>query len=115
MKIFFRTTAKACQSTNSRKFFNTLGISIVLVLFPGCAAQQSDLARIQKDVEQQIAKIKEEKKTLGLQVEENRAQLTKMQAEAQRDYEYFHGKLEILEREIINLKLNKMQLKPEEN
>lgn len=54
------------------------------LLGAGCVAQQADLARIQKDLEQQIAKIKEEKKTLGVQVEETKAQLIKMNEEAQK-------------------------------
>ncbi len=45
----------------------------------GCVAQQADLARIQKDLELQIAKIKEEKKALGAQVDEARSAITASQ------------------------------------
>ena len=61
-----------------------LAYGVCSVFLTGCVAQQADLARIQKDLELQIAKIKEEKKTLGLQVEETRAQLIKMNEEAQK-------------------------------
>ena len=45
----------------------------------GCVAQQADLARIQKDLELQIAKIKEEKKALGAEVDEARSAITASQ------------------------------------
>jgi len=61
-----------------------LAYGVCSLFATGCVAQQADLARIQKDLERQIATIKEEKKTLGLQVEETRAQLTKMNEEAQK-------------------------------
>jgi chromosome segregation ATPase len=47
-------------------------------------AQQADLARIQQDLERQIVKIKQEKKALGLQVDETKAQLIKMNEDAQK-------------------------------
>ncbi len=92
------------------------------LLATGCVAQQADLARIQKDLEQQIAKIKEEKKTLGVQVDETKAQLIKMNEEAQKtrgnlasinqkatllqekDVASLYGKLEETEKSIQDLK-----------
>jgi len=85
-------------------------------------AQQADLARIQKDLEQQIAKIKDEKKALGLQVDETKAQLSKMNEEAQKtrsnlafidqkakllqekDVASLYGKLEETEKSISDLR-----------
>jgi len=61
-----------------------LAYGVCCLLTTGCVAQQADLARIQKDLEIQIAKIKEEKKALGLQVDETKAQLIKMNEEAQK-------------------------------
>jgi hypothetical protein len=83
---------KRCSSLRyfSRRRPSSSSIKLILVygvcsvLATGCVAQQADLARIQKDLEQQIAKIKEEKKSLGLQVDETRAQLIKMNEEAQK-------------------------------
>ncbi len=57
---------------------------VFCLLATGCVAQQADLARIQKDLELQIAKIKEEKRALGIQVDETKAQLIKMNEEAQK-------------------------------
>jgi chromosome segregation ATPase len=42
----------------------------------GCVAQQADVARIQKDLEQQIGQLKSEKAALGQQVEEARSAIT---------------------------------------
>ena len=88
----------------------------------GCVAQQADLARIQQDLERQIVKIKDEKKALGLQVEETKAQLIKMNEDAQktrgnlasinqkanlleeRDLARLSGKLEETEKSIHDLK-----------
>ena len=51
--------------------FGTLQIS--------CVAQQADVARIQKDLEQQISQIKSEKVALGQQVDEARSAITESQ------------------------------------
>ncbi len=51
--------------------FGTLQIS--------CVAQQADVARIQKDLEQQISQIKSEKVALGQQVNEARSAITESQ------------------------------------
>lgn len=69
-------------SSFSLKWVVVCGVSGLLAT--GCVAQQADLARIQKDLELQIAKIKDEKKALGLQVDETKAQLIKMNEEAQK-------------------------------
>lgn len=69
-------------SSFSLKWVVVCGVSSLLAT--GCVAQQADLARIQKDLELQIAKIKDEKKALGLQVDETKAQLIKMNEEAQK-------------------------------
>ena len=53
--------------------------SICGMFATGCVAQQADLARIQKDLELQIAKIKEEKKALGAEVDEARSAITASQ------------------------------------
>ncbi len=45
----------------------------------GCVAQQADVARIQKDLEQQISQIKTEKIALGQQVKEARSAITESQ------------------------------------
>ena len=47
-----------------------LGVGLGLLLGSGCVAQQADLAKLQKDLEMQISKIKEEKRALGAQVDE---------------------------------------------
>lgn len=67
-----------------KKLINALEIVLVVIFLPSCMAQQTDSARIQKDLELQIAKIKNEKQTLGLQVDEVKAQLIKMNEEAQK-------------------------------
>lgn len=98
-------------------------VSVVCgLLATGCVAQQADLARIQKDLELQIAKIKNEKQALGLQVDETKAQLIKMKEEAQKtrgnlasinqkatllqeiDVASLYGKLEEAEKSIQDLK-----------
>ncbi len=56
-----------------------IGFLLTSPLFTGCVAQQADLARIQKDLEQQILKLKEEKKALGDQVTEARAAIAESQ------------------------------------
>jgi chromosome segregation ATPase len=98
-----------------------LAYGICSWLATGCVAQQADLARIQQDLERQIVKIKEEKKALGLQVDETKAQLIKMSEDAQktrgnlasinqkanlleeRDLARLNGKLEETEKSIIDL------------
>ncbi|MEE8124553.1 MAG: hypothetical protein V3T42_01930, partial [Nitrospirales bacterium] len=55
------------------------------LLGTGCVAQQADLARIQKDLELQIRKIKEEKRQLAVQVDETKTQLATMREEAEGD------------------------------
>ncbi len=45
----------------------------------GCVAQQADVARIQKDLEQQIGQLKSEKIALGQQVEEARSAIAESQ------------------------------------
>jgi chromosome segregation ATPase len=99
-----------------------LAYGICSWLATGCVAQQADLARIQQDLERQIVKIKEEKKALGLQVDETKAQLIKMSEDAQktrgnlasinqkanlleeRDLARLNGKLEEAEKSIIDLR-----------
>ncbi len=56
-----------------------VGPVLTSTLLAGCVAQQADLARIQKDLELQISKIKEEKKALGAEVDEARAAITESQ------------------------------------
>ena len=46
----------------------------------GCVAQQADVARIQKDLEQQIGQLKTEKFALGQQVEEARSAIAESQS-----------------------------------
>ncbi len=53
--------------------------SICGLFVSGCVAQQADLARIQKDLELQIAKIKDEKRALASQVDEARSAITESQ------------------------------------
>ena len=57
-----------------------LGVSLALLLGAGCVAQQADLAKIQKDLEMQIAKIKEEKRALGTQVDTAKTAIAESQA-----------------------------------
>ena len=57
-----------------------LGVSLALLLGAGCVAQQADLAKIQKDLEMQIAKIKEEKRALGAQVDTAKTAIAESQA-----------------------------------
>jgi len=45
----------------------------------GCVAQKADVARIQKDLEQQISQLKSEKIALGQQVEETRSAIAESQ------------------------------------
>ena len=64
----------------SSSSLNLVFVSSLCGLFAtGCIAQQADLARIQKDLELQIAKIKEEKKALATQVEEAKSAITESQ------------------------------------
>ncbi|MDH4192804.1 MAG: transforming acidic coiled-coil-containing protein, partial [Nitrospirota bacterium] len=80
--LIFRYFSRLWLSPSSLK--RILAYGICGLFATGCVAQQADLARIQKDLELQIAKIKDEKKALGLQVEETKAQLIKMNEEAQK-------------------------------
>ena len=57
-----------------------LGVGLGLLLGSGCVAQQADLAKIQKDLEMQISKIKEEKRALGAQVDEAKSAISESQA-----------------------------------
>lgn len=50
------------------------------VLEVGCVAQQADVARIQKDLEQQIGQLKSEKIALGQQIEEAHSAIAKSQS-----------------------------------
>lgn len=95
---------------------------VLSLLATGCVAQQADLARIQKDLERQIADIKNEKQALVLQVDETKAQLIKMNEDAQKtrgnlasinqkatllqekDVAGLYGKLEETEKSIQDLK-----------
>ena len=52
---------------------------LIGVLGTGCVAQQADVARIQKDLEQQIGQLKSEKAALGQQVDEARLAITESQ------------------------------------
>jgi chromosome segregation ATPase len=52
---------------------------LMSALGTGCVAQQADLARIQKDLEQQMGQLKSEKAALGRQVEEARLAITESQ------------------------------------
>ncbi len=112
--------SKLWPSVFSRNWVVVCGVCSLLAT--GCVAQQADLARIQKDLELQIAKIKEEKKTLGLQVDETKILLEKMKEEAQktrgnlasinqkatlleeRDLAGLNGRLEKTEKEIQDLR-----------
>lgn len=58
---------------------NILGLCSLSLLLSGCVAQQADLARIQKDLEKQIAQIKEEKRALDSQVNEARSAIMESQ------------------------------------
>jgi chromosome segregation ATPase len=69
---------------SSSSFKLVLAYGVCSLFATGCVAQRADLARIQQDLERQIVKIKEEKKALGLQVDETKAQLIKMNEEAQK-------------------------------
>lgn len=57
-----------------------MGVGLGLLLGSGCVAQQADLAKIQKDLEMQISKIKEEKRALGAQVDEAKSAISESQA-----------------------------------
>lgn len=80
--LSLRYFSRLWSSSSSLK--RALAYGVCGLLATGCVAQQADLARIQKDLELQIAKIKDEKKALGLQVDETKAQLIKMNEEAQK-------------------------------
>ena len=80
--VSLRDYSRQWALLSSLKWVLAYGICSVLVT--GCVAQQADVARIQKDLENQIAKIKEEKKSLGLQVDETKAQLIRMNEEAKK-------------------------------
>jgi chromosome segregation ATPase len=56
-----------------------LGLCSLSLSLGGCVAQQADLARIQKDLETQITKIKEEKRALDAQVNEARSAIMESQ------------------------------------
>jgi chromosome segregation ATPase len=58
---------------------NIFGLCGLGLLIGGCVAQQADLARIQKDLETQITKIKEEKRALDTQVNEARSAIMESQ------------------------------------
>jgi len=60
-------------------FAGMIGACLALLMGAGCVAQQADLARIQKDLETQISKIKEEKKALGSQVDEAKSAIAESQ------------------------------------
>lgn len=64
--------------------FALILIGTLMLLGTGCIAQQADLARIQKDLEMQITKIKEEKKALAGQLEETKTELATMKEDAQK-------------------------------
>jgi chromosome segregation ATPase len=118
--LSLRDYSKQWALLSSLKWVLACGICSVLVT--GCVAQQADVARIQKDLENQIAKIKEEKKSLGLQVDETKAQLLKMNEEAkktrgnlasinqkatllqEKDVASLYGKLEETEKSIKDLR-----------
>jgi chromosome segregation ATPase len=118
--LTLQNVSRLWPSSFSLKWVVVCGVSSLLAT--GCVAQQADLARIQKDLELQIAKIKEEKKTLGLQVDETKILLEKMKEEAQktrgnlasinqkatlleeRDLAGLNGRLEKTEKEIQDLR-----------
>lgn len=60
-------------------FTGIMLIGLFGVLQIGCVAQQADVARIQKDLEQQIGQLKSEKAALGQQVEEVRSAIAESQ------------------------------------
>ncbi|MCA9421809.1 MAG: hypothetical protein KC592_12375, partial [Nitrospira sp.] len=117
--VTLQNVSRLCPSP-SLKWIVVCGVCSVLAT--GCVAQQADLARIQKDLELQIAKIKNEKQALVLQVDETKAQLIKMNEEAQKtrgnlasinqkatllqekDVASLYGKLEETEKSIQDLK-----------
>jgi len=118
--LTLQNVSRRWPSSSSLKWVVACGVCSLLAT--GCVAQQADLARIQKDLELQIAKIKNEKQALGLQVDETKAQLIKMNEEAQKtrgnlasinqkatllqekDVASLYGKLEEVEKSVQDLK-----------
>jgi len=56
-----------------------ISVCLLGMLAGGCVAQQADLARIQKDLESQIGKIKSEKQALGKEVDQARLAIAESQ------------------------------------
>ncbi|MDR4494019.1 MAG: hypothetical protein AB7P17_04575 [Nitrospirales bacterium] len=79
MNIGFRRMANVLPHTKPACLARMLGVCFTLMIGPGCIAQQADLAKIQKDLETQISKIKEEKRALGSQVEDAKTAISDSQ------------------------------------
>jgi chromosome segregation ATPase len=75
--LSFRSLVKLRPSPSFLKLIVVFGACSLLGT--GCVAQQADLARIQKDLELQITKIKEEKRALGEQVNEAKSAISESQ------------------------------------
>ena len=67
-------------SSRLASFWGFLGVCLAFLVGAGCIAQQADLAKIQKDLESQMAKIKEEKRALGAQVDDAKTAISESQA-----------------------------------
>ena len=121
------------MKTQIQSFAGVLALALIILLFflYGCASQ-SELSRVQKNLEKQIGQLKSEKTALSQQVDEARsaiaesqnlvsAQKTPVQVleEQQNNQEYIQSMLEfkaiLREQETTNLKSKEFQLLPKEN
>ena len=71
------------QQLWSRPTFLLTGFSIVVwaLLFSGCVAQKADLARVQKDLENQIKQLNQDKKELETIISKNREEAEELQVQ----------------------------------
>ena len=65
---FHRFTMNATAWISPRNVTKSVALCFCYLMISGCIAQQADLARIQKDLEDQISKINQEKKALASEV-----------------------------------------------
>ena len=65
---YHRFTMNANAWISPRHVTKSIGLCFCFLMMSGCIAQQADLARIQKDLEDQISKINQEKKALASEV-----------------------------------------------